>query len=365
MKIAGFEIFQFELPLKYPIKIKKSVLQSRTGLILRIDDTFGNSGFGEVSPLPGLHNERFESVKTQLFNIKPRLLNIELPEWEKNQQSQLSFINSEPDLFPSVQFGLESALIQLYSQQMKQPISSLFSKPERNNVPVNGLLMGTEKEIIQRAKQLVQNGFKTLKVKVGRDTLDSELSVIRKLKKTIGEQSVLRLDANRAWSFEEALHFLKNVGAENIEYIEEPLKDVSRLEKIFEKTNFPIALDESLFDIIKTDSYTPQYCKAFILKPTVIGSIQKTIHYIKLAEKFNICPVISDTFQSGLGIFFLASFSSVVSDKNLAMGIDTYNWLQKDILINPLKIICGQLFFKQKNKDAIEINFNKLEYVSI
>ncbi len=57
MIIKDFELFQFQLPLRTPLKIANKEISNRDGLILKITDESNNIGVGEISPLPGLHKE--------------------------------------------------------------------------------------------------------------------------------------------------------------------------------------------------------------------------------------------------------------------------------------------------------------------
>ena len=96
--------------------------------------------------------------------------------------------------------------------------------------------------------------------------------------------------------------------------------------------------------------------KAVIIKPTVLGGMSKTIELISIAEKNHIMPVISDTFQSGLGLSTLITIAGTIKDR-IAMGFDTYSWLQNDILKTKLQF--SKNIFSLKNLDVI---YRKLDY---
>ncbi|MFC2088478.1 o-succinylbenzoate synthase [Calditrichota bacterium] len=344
MKITSFETFQFKIPLKQELKINNQKVNIRQGLIVKITDDMGNCGYGEISPLPGLHKETLSQASNQLKTIKNLLLQNTVT---GNIEQIIENLFSDSELSSSVRFGLETAIYRLFAVGHNVPILSLFSQNPFHEININGLLSGSEKKIIERAKFLINKGYTTLKVKVGRESIDSEIKLIKLLLGIIENRAVLRLDANRKWSLQEAVSFLKGIGSDNIEYIEEPLSDPSKLEDLYLQTNFPFALDESIIDIDPTKYTPPNWCKAFVLKPTIIGSIQKTMQFIHVAEKHSISPIICDTFQSGVGLSMLVAISASVKNNRLAMGLDTYNYLETDILEIPIKFNQNKLVVNQ------------------
>ena len=102
-------------------------------------------------------------------------------------------------------------------------------------------------------------------------------------KKKIPKKLKLRLDANRLWDYSQAHKFLNSIYTSQIEYLEEPFADSARFFELYEKTGVFIALDETLHDL-KYDKLARVKLKgigALILKPTILGGINKTIKMIK------------------------------------------------------------------------------------
>lgn len=360
MKISSFETFQFEIPLKQELIINNQKIFTRKGFIVKATDNLENFGYGEISPLPGLHEENLSLVRDQLKNIKLKLQHESLPAKSVNLVQKTNDWLTDLKLAPSVRFGVESALYNLFAIQQNMPVSSIFSALYHQEIKINGLLTGSTIEIRDRAKILMAKGCDTLKIKVGRNTPDKEIKLINSLSEITKDKAILRLDANRLWSFEAAEYILKSIGKENIEYIEEPLSDPTQINELYSRTHFPMALDESLTNIYPTEFSPPRWCKAFILKPTVLGSIQKTMQFIQLAEKHGILPVISDTFQSGVGLSMLVAISASIKNNQLAMGLDTYNYLETDILENTIEFDANKLVVNQVLDFSNKIDLSSL-----
>ena len=104
------------------------------------------------------------------------------------------------DLNPSVRFGFELALWNLYAASSGRMLPGLVARQPRAAVPVNGLLFGSPVEILGEALRMKAVGYRTVKLKVGGRSLDRDVGLVRALGEILlGDAVSLRLDANRAW----------------------------------------------------------------------------------------------------------------------------------------------------------------------
>jgi o-succinylbenzoate synthase len=228
---------------------------------------------------------------------------------------------------------------------------------------INALLSGTTEQILEKVYHYLKEGFTVFKLKVGRNTIEEDIRLVNKIGSQIEGKSLLRLDANLAWSLEDALHFLQNINRKNIEYIEEPLKKYDGLQILFDKTNIPIALDENILRIPAHSFIPPSWLKAIVIKPTAIGGLEKSIQLIRFAEENGIKPVVSDTFQSGVGLSLLIAISTAINKKDIAMGFDTYSWLKEDILIQRLNFNANIIDIKNFLDIISNLDYSKLKKI--
>jgi O-succinylbenzoate synthase len=230
-------------------------------------------------------------------------------------------------------------------------------------VIINALVAGNIASVKQQIEQRLDKNYRSIKVKVGRQPLNEEINLIQDIHRKIDKTSTLRLDANCAWKFKEAVYFVNSVKDLAIEYIEEPLINPEKLPDLYKVCDLPIALDESLIEM-SPDNFRPEeWINTIILKPSVIGSVQKTLQYISLAKKYGIKVVISDTFHSGIGLSFLIRLASII-DKTTAMGFDTYRWLNDDILIDRLPVENGCFDLKTVMDRCNRVDYSKLEHIT-
>ena len=169
--------------------------------------------------------------------------------------------------------------------------------------------------MLEDAESLVLRGFRGIKLKVGRARVEDDIEMVRLVSERFGSSLILRCDANRSWTLDEALAFAKGVSGFEIEFIEEPVKDLADLKAFCELSSIPVALDEHLSDHLQgttlenvveetallLDSFA-ESLDAAVLKPAVLGSIEKFKAVVDVCSRLGIKPIVSSTFESSVGL---------------------------------------------------------------
>jgi O-succinylbenzoate synthase len=353
MKLANFELFEYELPLVQSIPTRDRELTSRSGLLVKLSSDSGSVGWGDIAPLPGFSRESLAVAKQETFKLKSKLIGTDLPEDPTPRGKGWSRWKIPGDLAPSVRFGLELAVWNLHPVQ--EP---------RKTVAVNGLLTGLRDEVLHWAYEMVRLGYRAVKLKVGQRPLAEEVDLTWKVRDTAGDRVRLRLDANRAWSLDQAVKFGKAVSTCDIEYIEEPTADPADFEAFRSECGIPVALDETLLHSPVKTVEEIHGIKAIILKPTLLGGFQKALDLTQRAQGRGIQPVVSSCFESGIGILGLARFAAFLSLDYVAAGLDTYRWLKTDVLAPKLEIYRGGIEVSLPIEKGREISKDSLWEIS-
>ncbi|HEG44655.1 MAG TPA: o-succinylbenzoate synthase [Phycisphaerales bacterium] len=337
MKIVDCKIKLYDLPLARPITIKGNTITRRKGavLILRSEERF--VGYGEAAPLEGLHPESLDEVICQLSDLKSKIVGLDVGD------GVFDFTGAFDELLPkglsgSVRLAVEMAMWDMYGQG-----KDAFAGMEKKNVLVNSLLVPGGGSIVSDAAKLVDAGYKSIKVKVGRGDVAKDIEMIRELKNAVEEKAALRLDANRSWDIGQAVAFCREVGTDGIEYVEEPVGDIKDHGAFFEQTGLPIALDETLVECGCDIGNDLSHVGAFILKPSLLGGFDRTAEFIRFAKENGIKPVISCTFQSSLTLCSFALFAAKMGLSDIAHGIGTFEWLGDDLLVDPVSVTNGSI----------------------
>lgn len=270
----------------------------RKGLLLQITNTEGKTVTAEVSPLPGYSHETIGEALEQLHILRRRLLTTW---WTPSALSSLDHFS----LCPSVRFGIESALHDLLTPH---PIDETACKEY-------ALLLGTPQEILQRADEAYEEGYRQAKVKLGHLDLETSHEIIH----SVQDKFRLRLDFNRKWNLEKALSFSSSYPEDHFEYIEEPVSNPSDLTHF----PYPFALDETLREHRPLEPLLQMpLLKALIVKPT--------LHYpftplLKLGKKI----VLSSSFEGPVGIAQIKKLAIRLGLTDTHHGLDTLRYFEK------------------------------------
>lgn len=290
--------FRFKVPLVAPILLNGEWVSHRVGVLLNRDGLNGEGFWAEASPLPGFSRETIDDVIAELGTGQ----------------------SSSKTTSPSLLFALSSL------EPGAATVGSATDSPVR--VPVNALVQGSDDEIREQCRRLVETGCQAVKLKVKDPVRD--IGLVHRLRSELGDNVRIRLDANRRWQYSAAKSFLENVRCSNIEYIEEPLADPKDLETLAKETRVPFALDETLSDPTEKIEDYPN-AATFVVKPTMIGGLEK----IEQLAAFGKPLVFSAAYESGVGLAQIARLAARFSPGNPA-GLDTYSRLQTDVLTDRL-----------------------------
>ncbi len=361
MRLASFKLYRYDLPFTAPLKLEGATLHRREGLLLRLAGDDGPEGWGETAPLPGFSEEGLDGAAARLGGLAQSMIGREATHDWVDPAGGLSRWLDRLDPWPSVRFGFELALWNLYAACAQTTLPDLVAPRPRTTVPVNGLLSGSPEVVLGEASRMRDAGYRTVKLKAGGRTLDRDIWLVRSLGEVLGDAVSLRLDANRAWRFEEAVEFARGVAGVSLEYVEEPLAEPARLPELVREFGVPVALDESLVGIEPEALNTHRYARAVVLKPTLLGGISRTLRIADRALRLGMTPVVSSAYESGVGTATLVALAAGIGDRAVPAGLDTYRRLAADILVSPLDLSTPNVRVREAADASRAIEVRRLE----
>ena len=313
-----------------PVNVRGVLLAKREGLLLRLRSG-GATAYGEIAPLPSLHAESLDEAMQALATFIPKLSQL-----DRNDSAERRRLLDDATLPPSVATGIEMALINL--EAVANSSLPLFPDafPPAPKIPVNALLAGDPKSVLDRAAMRYAEGFRAFKLKVRKGKLDEAIACIRAFHEAIGGKAELRLDANQSLDFDEAVGFGKALPSDSISYIEEPLTDAALIPEFHAATGLPSALDESLWQRPELlGEIGPASLGALVIKPNCIGGIQKSLDLAAKAGRMGLQAVFSSAFESSVSLGMYALLAAVSSPTPAASGLDTASFLARDLTEMP------------------------------
>ncbi|MBY6188038.1 o-succinylbenzoate synthase [Marinobacter hydrocarbonoclasticus] len=289
-------LYAYTLPLATPLRFAGHTLNERRGILIKLEQG-EHVGWGDCAPLPGFSHDSFEQCRDALH--------------------ALARGETHPDtLPPAARFALDCARWQLNRE-------SRLSLP-----PAIPLLVGTPEQQLAQFDAL-ETPPGEVKLKLARDTVENEIALVYAL---LARQPKLRLriDANRGWDWESASHFAASIPLDSVRYVEEPCADLNDSLRLYAQHRLPLALDES------TQVPGFQYeslpgVRALVLKPTLIGSLERLQQLIDQATMDGVEVVLSSAFESNIGLTHLAHLANALTPASVP-GLDTLSALGADLI---------------------------------
>lgn len=369
MKLIKATLTPFVLPFVRPVQTGRGTLLGREGILLAITDSSNVKGWGEAAPMPGFHTESLEESWEALTQFLPALL-------RKEQGSIQETVQQFHSAFPAAgtaMSAIDTALCDLSSKQQGCSVASLlagkFQTNITNSIRVNALLHAQDvRGIIKEAREKCQEGFQTFKIKVGVQSIQQDIARIAAVRETLGEDVKIRLDANEAWSLEEADKVLQSAASLSIEYIEQPLPraDLQGSVRLRKEQIIPLAADEAACSAEDIQNILKhQAADLIILKPAASGGPHLSLRMGELAAQSGI-PCITTTLMDGAVGRAMATHVAValpVFKTPYACGLATGNLLKQD-LSDGLKIQDGQISVNHVKGLGVTIDPSQLAEVA-
>lgn len=274
----------------------------------------GTRGLSEWAPLLGIHAHSIPHVVDLLSTIDPRAIDDAFSQLQKNDSDYLADYLRASFPYP-VSFIVSMAL--LYAQ-IKYGTYCFQS-----NINMSSLIMPHHS--IDYIKLMRERGCRCLKIKInGADSHDIErIQLIRSL---VDNEVDLRLDANKKLSFCEAKTLLHALKPLRIDYIEEPIWDISRLSELYDETGVDMALDESFCEEDALLMCRETKSKYLIIKASRFTSVYSVMNLCRKAQAIGVSPIFSPCFESDFYCGLMMHLVDSLGLHNNAHGIYTDIW---------------------------------------
>lgn len=333
-------IFKHKLKFKIPVGTSRGNLTQKTSWYIKVfDDKSPNTfGLGECSIIEGLSPDNRSDYESTIRNVTKNI--------NDYFDTDLSTLNA----FPSIQFGLETAFLDLKNSGNRILFPSSFTAG-KVSIKINGLIwMGNKDFMNEQIAEKISEGYSSIKLKIGALNFKEEIEFIQILRKEYSPEKLeLKLDANGAFKADEALEKLKILSAFSIHSIEQPIKagQIHEMAKLCQISPIPIALDEELININKDEekrrlitTIMPQY---IILKPSLIGGFTRAQDWINIAEEFNIKWWVTSALESNIGLNAITQWVHTINH-SLPQGLGTGKLFSNNIP-SPLEIKGEHIFY--------------------
>lgn len=281
--ITGIELRRLALPLVVPYRLSYRTFESFEPFLVRVEDEEGRQGFGEGHISPGSSSESREGGWAYCQATASALVGSPC-------DSALTSIDATAVQSPVAASSLLTALEMLADHPLLQ-----VEKTQRLPILTPTNAVGPE-EIEKEVETRLAEGFRTFKLKVGKD-VETDLQRVRHYQSAVAGRAVLRLDANRAYSSEQGCDFASRLDPEGIALFEQPCasEDWEANAEVARRSNVPLMLDEPICSLADVERAAGMdgvgFCKVKLKRFGRIASLDTVLARIR---ELGLQPVLGD-----------------------------------------------------------------------
>lgn len=329
--MTRIERHAFSLALDSPLSTAAGEIDRREGIAIRIGDD--PRGVGEATPLPGW-TESLEGCRTALSHVS-----------ESDPRAALADLDGRP----AARHGLSLAIADREARRAGVPLyRHLGGTRDVDRLAVNATVGdGSIEETVRAATNAIDEGFETIKCKIGSRPIDEDLERVRAVYDAVSDVA-LRLDANGAWDRQEADRALDALADLDVEYVEQPLPadDVAG-HRALAGGPVPIALDETLAGLSPDgiDSLVDA-ADVLVLKPMTLGGPDRTLDVGRRMQDEGLGIAITTTIDAVIARVGAIHVAAAL-DVERACGLATADLLAADLGPDPATVRDGEIAVPQ------------------
>jgi o-succinylbenzoate synthase len=285
-------LLRLSIPFRRPFVTASGVVTARELVVLRLEGSDGSVGWGEAAPFEPYDGVPLDRAIAALSGGGGR----------------------RP---PQARAAEEIARLDLEARQERRPLAD----PVKDALPVNMTLpAGPPEEVAAQARQGVRAGYACFKVKVG---LPDDSERVAAARAAVGPWPALRVDANRAWSVEQAVARIRELEAHDLEFVEQPCRTLEELRQVRARVSTPIAADESVGSPRAVRrALELEACDVVNVKLAGAGGFAAAREMLRLARASGLGAFLSSTLDGPWGIAAALQLAAS-EDVKLACGLAT------------------------------------------
>lgn len=303
MRISNIEVGKIRIPLKRPFKTALREVYELENVIVKVTTDTDSVGYGEAAVTPVITGDTIGSIMCTITDyIKPKIIGMEVENLELIMaEIDTSLVHNE-----NAKAAVDMAVYDLFGQLYGAPVFKLLGG-FRNKLTTDITISVNEPdEMAKDAAEAAKRGYKTLKVKVGKDS-SKDLERLKAVRNAVGYDIDIRIDANQGWTPKEAVKILRKIEDDGlcIELVEQPVKssDIIGLKYVTDNVEIPVLADESVFSPLDAANIIQNRAADLInIKLMKTGGIHNALKICNLAETYGIECMLGCMMESKVGL---------------------------------------------------------------
>lgn len=273
MKIAGIDIFAFELPVQNgPYRMASGELWSADTSIVKLVADSGLVGWGEVCPVgPTYQQQHARGARAALEEIAPHLIGAPLDGINTLHNRMDAALNGHAYAKAAIDIAFHDLLGKHYGVGVAELLGGALTRRVPSYYACG---VGEPDEVVHIAAEKVAQGFPRLQIKIGGRAVEVDIEVVRKVHERIGDSARIAVDGNRGMTGRDAIR-LSNVCRDIPFVLEQPCNTLEEMVSIRSQLVHPLYIDESGVDLATILHVAGKgLCEGFGMKITRLGGLK-------------------------------------------------------------------------------------------
>lgn len=299
MHITHIEIYRFSIPM-VPFAIATGTMNFAQNVFLRVYTSAGFYGVGECSAFPMIVGETQETCLAMAKDFAGL--------WKGKDplqiEDRLTDLHNYTAGNSTIKSAFDMALYDIAAKNAGMPLFRFLGGNKKKVETDITIGLGTADEMVEAAELFKQQGATMIKVKLGKTAAD-DIRRISAIRKAVGPEMILRIDANQGWTFDEAAEALGAMGDLNIQFCEQPMRTWydDRLPELRMLSPVKIMADESCYNHHDArKQITSGSCDYINIKFSKAGGINESIKIHDTAQKAGIPCMMGGMLESRIAL---------------------------------------------------------------
>lgn len=325
------ELTPFKLRLKKPIQTARGPMDERVGfkVLVRHD---GVTGRGDVMPMASFGTETPDAAHQALERF-------ELAK-APNSLEEITQAIAGMEKTPAARHAVECALLEHLAIRRGVLVATMLGPVRRSHFAVNALIEGDDAAgLAASAEKAAKEGFGVVKTKVAARPLSMEAQRLLAVRRAVGPNVRIRIDANGGWSEATARSALRGLDALNLEVCEQPVgpNDVEGLRRLRHLAPCRIAADETMLlsgvlpRLLEKDPRAA--ADVIVLKPAALGGLMKSLELAQQAHDSGMQSYVTTLMDGPISRAAASHLAAVLPSADWAHGLSTvelFDGMQED-----------------------------------
>lgn len=363
-RIALVEVQSTRIPVRRPHQMAIGTTTFQENVVVRLVSEDGTVGYGEAPHMVG-HSQRGETPGTVRVVLRTKLVPAVLGLDAMSPEAlSLALANAVPGNLRA-KGALVMAAYDLAGRTLGTPAYNLLGGLVRGRVPLSWSLPIVERaQVLQEGVEMLEKGWRILKVKIGRPDPLEDAAVVVALRKEVGDGPEIRADANQAYDVRTAIRVIERMEEANLGFLEQPVHrdDLEGMAEVRSRVGVPIMADESA----ETPEDIPRIWRAraadsvsiYVVGP---GGLDRSKRMATIAEACRLRGYVGGALESVIGAsagLHLAASSPAI-DLGCEMGGQYL--LADDFAATPIPMEDGALVVPRGPGLGLDLDAEKLD----